>query len=263
MDSLGNDLSIANMSIPGTHDTMARTTSFPWAWCQSLSLENQLNIGIRYFDIRYRHASCSSGNTLWIYHGICYQNCSLGQCLSEIEKFLGQHTRECVIVRLKREGRDGDCSEIQDILNNFRNDLFWLSAEIPTLGEARGKIVILRDFHRQTSAYVQHLSFGIPYVSLNIEDQFAQWDILDRFRLTREHLEEAQDNIDLNQLFLTHSSAVICHIGIPRESARQINPMLFAFIGDRMKTPGQFGIIAMDYPGPVLIQNIIDKNKNG
>lgn len=105
-----------------------------------------------------------------------------------MQNFFEQHQRECVIVRLKREDKDGDCSAIRDILDNFQNDLFWMNAEILTLGEARGRIVILHFFHRQPAACVQHLPLGIPYGALNIKDQFAQRDVLARFLLTSAHL---------------------------------------------------------------------------
>ncbi|XP_052087383.1 1-phosphatidylinositol phosphodiesterase-like [Mytilus californianus] len=258
-------LSLAGISIPGTHDTMARTTFFQCAWCQSLSLPDQLLTGIRYLDLRCRYYR----NDLLIYHGCCYQDSSLRGCLLEMKTFLRTENsrNECLLVRVKRDDdvHDGNprlenrefCELFRLILgqvNDEENNLFWLEENIPTLDVARGKIVILRNFDRQPE---DEVPLGIPYGTLRIEDNYAQNSYSQRFEYTRNHLLLAQEENNLPDLFLTHSSAVICKMCPPRESARRLNPMLYNFINEQ---GGRLGIIAMDYPGPGLIKRIIQNN---
>ena len=57
MKWLPNDLSLADLSLPGTHDTMASNALdiTPSSETQSLSLQVQLEAGIRAVDMRARH----------------------------------------------------------------------------------------------------------------------------------------------------------------------------------------------------------------
>ena len=53
MSFLNNDLELKDLTIPGTHESCALHGIF-FAINQTWSLENQLNAGIRFFDLRMR-----------------------------------------------------------------------------------------------------------------------------------------------------------------------------------------------------------------
>src|SRR5688500_16988143 len=56
MGSLPDATNVAQLSIPGTHDSGARTEPVGGtAKCQNLSIADQLTAGVRYLDIRCRH----------------------------------------------------------------------------------------------------------------------------------------------------------------------------------------------------------------
>src|SRR5579864_9502172 len=66
MASLDSHLLLSQLSIPGSHDTMALYEPFPGTTkCQNLSLAEQLMAGVRFLDIRCRHTN----NAFAIYHG--------------------------------------------------------------------------------------------------------------------------------------------------------------------------------------------------
>lgn len=257
-------LSLAAISIPGTHDTMTSKTSNPWARCQSLSLRKQLDLGIRYLDIR-----CRLNKKMSICHGPVSLSCDLRDCIEKMTQFLDTQKSECLIVRVKNEsvfpGFDVDSyrqsfgESFKTVLKNFDEKLFWLGNTIPTIHEAKGKIVVIRDFTLKSEDKTQ---LGIPYSNLAVEDNYKQWTYLKRYKRTEANLEKAVEVEKVckdgsPKLFLTHSSAVIKYACPPSFSAKEINLMLYNYIKYKK---GRFGIIAMDYPGPCLIRNIINKN---
>src|SRR5437764_13048815 len=71
MSSLNSSLYLSQFSISGTHESMALYESVSGtATCQSLSLADQLNAGVRFIDIRCRNLD----NGFVIQHGSVYLN---------------------------------------------------------------------------------------------------------------------------------------------------------------------------------------------
>jgi len=74
MAQLPDDMDIRKVNTPGTHDTMAR---FEWFFkkyvTQDLKLDEQLNLGIRYNDIRM----VCHHSTIYMHHGEFYMYADL------------------------------------------------------------------------------------------------------------------------------------------------------------------------------------------
>lgn len=83
MTSLIDLVHVSELSIPGTHDTMARYGG-PNGECQTLTLPDQLESGIRVLDIRCRHI----GNAFAIHHGVFYQHANFDDVLKMTVDFL-------------------------------------------------------------------------------------------------------------------------------------------------------------------------------
>src|SRR6185436_3198935 len=91
MRGLADSRSLASLSIPGTHETMAIHGG---AWTQAQedfgdsggTLAAQLTAGIRMIDIRAR---VNAGNTFTIHHGAAYQNANFDDVLAKLGDFLG------------------------------------------------------------------------------------------------------------------------------------------------------------------------------
>ncbi|MDQ1647840.1 MAG: 1-phosphatidylinositol phosphodiesterase, partial [Cryptosporangiaceae bacterium] len=131
MRALPDSRSLASISIPGTHETMAihggSLTETQENYGDSAStLATQLNAGIRMIDIRAR---ISDGNSLVIHHGAVYQNANFSDVLNVLGTFLDRHPSESVVMRLKQEctGEFGSCtdasgqSSFQDIFDSYRD----------------------------------------------------------------------------------------------------------------------------------------------
>lgn len=70
MTRLSDEKKLVELSIPGTHQSMAYVGGPGyWAQCNVMTIETQLKSGIRAFDIRLR----PTGGRLAIHHGKYFQ----------------------------------------------------------------------------------------------------------------------------------------------------------------------------------------------
>ena len=103
MAGLSDDLLLSQLSLPGTHDTMARGCD-DWATCQDVPLADQLQAGIRVLDIRCKNEySRASGHYFSLYHGFyCYLG-TFDEVADECKAFLTAHPGETVVMRIMQE----------------------------------------------------------------------------------------------------------------------------------------------------------------
>ena len=147
MASLDGHWLVSQLSIPGSHDTMALYEPFPGTTkCQTLSLAEQLNAGVRFLDIRCRHTN----NAFAIYHGRVSQKASFDDVLKTCASFLSSNPGECIVMSVKPEyAPEGNTRSFEQTFDSYvsKNPVLWhLGSELPTLGAVRGKIVLFRRF---------------------------------------------------------------------------------------------------------------------
>lgn len=178
MSLLPDDRYLSEINIPGTHDS--GTTNVEGSWnsgynvvaCQKYFIEQQLYAGIRSLDIRTAWNNDSKdmvlihGNKSTVCHtpdhGDSSENKRFSSVVDTMIKFLGKHPDETIVMTLKID--DGDSAETRQRLGNillrYINDSTkskyfykWSDKDSasdarkdmksPTLGQVRGKIVIL------------------------------------------------------------------------------------------------------------------------
>lgn len=251
MAAIPNSRPLSEITMPGTHNTMALYGG-GLAECQSWSLTNQLHAGVRFLDVRVRHVN---GN-LTIHHGISYQYAHFGDVLVDVDKFLKEHPSETVLMRMREE-----LSETGDIYNSVVRyihqyahwDLLWNSRNMPTMGEARGKLIILQNFAGP--------ALGMLYSSLLIADDWkvpSLDDFQTKWQSVFNHLEKAQVG-DRSRIFLTYASGASIQVW-PYALARRVNPLLYTYLTERVGKTLRFGIITTDFPGAQLCNVIINFN---
>lgn len=150
---LPDSLPISLMNIPGTHDSSTQFINLsPFSRCQNKSIREQLEMGIRFLDIRL----FLNGSRFYAVHGAA--NCrtakkhrspllSFNEIIKELKDFVNNHPMEAVVVLLNvGRGSNGD-----DFFNAFHEQfiepdtvIWFLENRIPLLGECRGKLVLLR-----------------------------------------------------------------------------------------------------------------------
>ncbi|KAF7653812.1 hypothetical protein LDENG_00078200 [Lucifuga dentata] len=251
MSTIPDDRPLSEITMPGTHNTMALYGGI-YAECQTWSLASQLHAGIRFLDIRVRHVK---GN-LTIHHGVSYQRVHFGHVLEGVVDFLQEYPKETVLMRIKEElsETNGIYSAVVSYIHCYAHwDLLWHSRLVPTMGEARGKLVVLQDFSGP--------DLGMRYRSLDIADAWKVPTLLHvtaKWESVSKHLNAAPVG-NKAQIFLTYTSGA----GVfapPRVVALYINEKLYHYLMGQSEQNQRFGIITMDFPAAPLIQMIIDFN---
>lgn len=144
------------LSIPGTHDSGTCSVDndtepqSSQVKCQQDYIPTQLLEGIRYFDIRL-----GKGDDPGIDHGIFYllkkdgNYLHLSDVIGYFKTFLNENPTEALIMLVSRGNDEATNESVTTAFAKVLDDnpkLFYTSSRVPTLGEVRGKIVLLRRF---------------------------------------------------------------------------------------------------------------------
>ncbi|WP_042228382.1 phosphatidylinositol-specific phospholipase C [Paenibacillus popilliae] len=196
MSLINDNTRLSDLSIPGTHDSMAYRTYQPatdHVYTQSMTLNTQLHSGIRFLDIRCRYVDGSFS----LQHGPYYLDAMFGDVLNEVADFLKCNPSETVLMRIKQEQSSVSDSVFRETLQRYIDtcpEFFWDSQNgtitNPSLGEMRGKIVILRNFSLS--------NMGIDYAhQFNIQDNYkvsTNWDLYQKWLDVKQQLQKANES---------------------------------------------------------------------
>ena len=189
MSNINDATSLRDINMPGSHDTMALYSIGDLAGqCQSLSLKDQLNLGIRFLDIRLKEEN----NKLKAVHGIVDEKASFKSICDTVEKFLSDNPSEFIIMSIKEETKSSKSTlSFEDALKTYlEKDVYLKNTAIPgSIGEVRGKVVLLSRYRDSTigipayNGWAGSRSFTLP------NDIYVQ----DTFQITSK--EQKQDEI--------------------------------------------------------------------
>ena len=157
MNDLRDDVLLSSLSIPGTHNSPTCHVAPPSVRCQAVTPREQLNNGVRFFDIRVQPQNPDDTNRdeLALVHSVFPISLTgtkyFRDLMNEVNEFLDQNPSEVLIISLKREGPgDATDEQLSRILRDHyatSDSRWWVQPKIPTLGEARGKVVLVRRFN--------------------------------------------------------------------------------------------------------------------
>ncbi|MGO5253551.1 MULTISPECIES: phosphatidylinositol-specific phospholipase C [unclassified Collinsella] len=169
MSHVDNNKYLDELSIPGTHDTSTCSVDndtepqTSLVKCQQDYIPTQLLEGIRYFDIRL--GGNNEHDDPGIVHGGCYlfkkdgHYMQLSDVIGYFKTFLKENPSEALIMLVSRGNNEATdesaTTAFAKVLGNDPN-LFYTSSHVPTLGEVRGKIVLLRRFGLAGSSVSGH-----------------------------------------------------------------------------------------------------------
>jgi len=104
-----DDKPISQLTIPGAHDSTADRVygvklhwGIPFVATQSVSILDQLNSGVRCFDLRVR----LNGTTLEMYHGPISLGLTFDSVCQTMYTWLAEHPREFLLASIKKENTD-------------------------------------------------------------------------------------------------------------------------------------------------------------
>lgn len=155
--------SLTQLNIPGTHDTGTYGgNGEEGTRCQSLTLAQQLDAGVRFLDLRLVYNPNENADDLGIFHGDYFQNVWLRKdVMPVVNRFLADNPTECVIFCVNRDsglsGPKGDPIDAalhkvlletlpQNTLYDNNNTVFHDA----TVGGLKGCVVLLRQDLPQT-----------------------------------------------------------------------------------------------------------------
>jgi hypothetical protein len=148
------DQPLSQLMLAATHDSGTSTTSTvasPKAKTQDWTIMEQLQHGIRVFDIRVKVKSgLLGGISLVIAHGIADMAITYEDVIRDFHTFLDDHPKECIVMLCNQETKDGaDASGFAALIEKANVDLgtrFYTGSGIPSINQAKGTIVLLRRY---------------------------------------------------------------------------------------------------------------------
>ncbi len=284
MSYLSDDLYISELSIPGTHNSAAEHVMLRYVMrCQNTDIKEQLENGYRYLDLRVALDE-KTGQVKLVHNFVsCHTSSNpfseylyFDDVTAEIYSFLQQHSTETVIVNIKIEDGDHSISDIQaQLLSEIKSnkDYWYYENEIPTLKEARGRIVLATRFEDEAGTGITGLPMAwdeqdnktptdIPY-ELYVNDEFRYW-VQDRYNYTVEDKYDAvvdgleNCEADDNTFFLNFVSTTgDGKIGHPYGYAKNLNSLLLEY---QFKNNTSYGIIIVDFGTEDLARQVYYTN---
>lgn len=171
MGSLGDSTWLSALTIPGTHDSCARS-NIPYVRTQYLSVTQQLAMGIRFLDLRLRR---HDDGRLYCYHGGVPINMPKGlsfeSVMDEVWEFIGpkegKRATETVLISINNDDRSkGQKANPKTFYDAVREAIDstpayedgsgssssrWYTEPVTArLGDVRGKAVLLRRYYGDT-----------------------------------------------------------------------------------------------------------------
>lgn len=288
MGKLPDSTKAYRMSIPGTHDSGAEAPEAVGVATQTWNIQEQLEAGIRWFDIRIKDNE--KGDDWDIYHGNADLELSFQQVVNWVNSFLTANPTEFVVLHMQ-SANQGDIPQYHDISSDyfarysalFEREL-WKSD--PSLGDLRGKalFVFFVDPAIKSSMCIQNrysvwrpIEGVIPYdgTCANAErcssDCYRNGKVcISRFlgggcagttlerkkELVIENIDKAEQNA-LNRWHVTYASGA--YGMTPPCVASYTNEVVFDHLNMKAgKT--SVGTVLMNFPGEGLIYRIIKSN---
>lgn len=271
MASLPDDRGLAALSIPGTHDSGARFEPLEGlAQTQTLTIGEQLDAGVRFFDVRCRNFQ----DEFLIFHGAIDQNQTFDEVLATMFAFLDAHPGETVIASIKEEGDAFEATQsFEDVFAGYvaeAPERWVLAPTLPALGDVRGKIVLLRRFEAAAAplgidavAWPDNLTFTIdgPDARLRVQDEFIVTDNDAKLAAVTALLDETAAD-DGTTLSLDFTSGFQMIDGLPniRVVSDDLNARLDTLLADPARAGAHLGVVVMDFATAARAAAIIATN---
>ena len=252
---------LTELLLPGTHDTMTAPCKTRYYRTQVLSLQAQLNVGVRYLDVRLR-------NDMHAAHRKWMSKVTAEEILDTCGTFLVKHPSEFILMRLQNANERKDDFEaygisLKQVIANYR-DLFysWKGESTPwiTIGEARGKIIAL-----DCAPPAMRLNFyqGRPWaITWHENPTILLQDLWDGPTLEEKeqaiiHCVRQTSEVPLNILSLNHISATNGSLGYPDAFASRLNPDTLKLLRNLHKPRG---VWIYDFLTSEICKSVLMKN---
>uniref|UniRef100_A0A3P8U1D9 Phosphatidylinositol-specific phospholipase C X domain-containing protein n=1 Tax=Amphiprion percula TaxID=161767 RepID=A0A3P8U1D9_AMPPE len=243
MKSIPDETPLSAISIPGTHESLSLYGG-PLVVCQVWTLDKQLKVGIRYFDV---HVGIWFRTQKDIYirdsHWMFDQHIHFNEVLRVILNFLDLHSGETVLLKVTFHGfyQEKTKQLMKKLTDRFQSRI-WTRLSVPNMQQARGKIVFLQSESVYIGTENQKSYFFENNKLINVEG---------KIKLIKPHLCD-------HHMVLTETAASA--LRGPKSLARTVNKQLSDLVVQHQRSSlnrGCLGVLSMSFPSADLIQNII------
>lgn len=254
------------LSIPGSHDTCALYEPLrQLAQCQNYTVCDQLNMGVRYLDLRVNVVK----SNLVISHGPIFQGITFDQVMEQCYYFLSKNPSEAVIVSLKHEliARDKN-NEFNTLflkrLSCHRKEWF-IENRIPQLSEVRGKLVLLnrvKDLGIGINASENWIHNGTSMIEhdgfrLHIQDKFKIETLEEAWELAKNHFQSlTKESNGKKVLSINFHSGVFGYPHV-KKVANYVNDYFLKFDLGKLS---HLGVAVFDFITPEICNRVISAN---
>lgn len=286
MQKLDSDIPVLQYNITGTHDCVTQYVQFSHiAKCQNLNIYQQLCLGIRALDIRV----ASSGNRLVMVHAVAKafntpnrfgKQMDLEDVLNHCCRFLEEYPSETIIFQFKNDSG----TENEKCFNNLfytyikgRENKWFTENRIPALGDARGKIVLIRRCRMENKKEFTNLNTGIDFSGWIEQEETVPAPLLletskkngeafivqDRYKYkpvqkwndcVKPFLDKAKP---FDGMYIINYLSTSGGLKGPKKNADYINPQ---FLNYKLDKTNYYGTIYCDFPTQDLVNKIIETN---
>lgn len=277
---LDDDIYVQQLSIPGTHDAAAYSTTMVNAGrTQALNFEEQWNIGIRAFDLRAAwYDPILDNGEMWCWHGVTRTDVSVAEVLKTISEKLTQNSGEFAILQFRHEDEwwgtkdTKRWNEIYNSLSPYSGMIVQWKPDL-TIGECRGKMIVLtrNDYTGRNKAGLisdwPENDYGVAHIngSTNYYVQdFYQYNsplyhdgtekikhFNDLMSITVQFCNPQSEYFANKSWALNHTSGYDALIGGTNgymQNAQNVVREIYRDVVE-LQTPGPLGIIFQDYVG--------------
>ena len=151
MATIPGNVNFSMLSTPGAHNAATSSVSgtfSSYAKCQSETIQELLDNGVRAFDLRpqYKSNSIITADNLTIYHGTYSTNVLYKDAIAIITSFLDAHPSEAISIIMTKESASGSdqTSTLIEVITAIHNSYSSYFKEVDhsyyTLDDFRGKI---------------------------------------------------------------------------------------------------------------------------
>lgn len=288
MSALPDSRRLCELSLPGTHDSGTAFADFPLiSRCQAYTIKEQIELGVRLIDVRL----CLDEGELYFVHGAA--NCrerglpfsrrlSFDSVFLDLCEFLDKNPNETILLCIKSErcSAEGFYSFFYDKYISANAERFYIKNRLPTLGECRGRLVLLTRNRADGSRFDDENSglclCNFPFMTKLGSEVLIKREIPKADEAANREYLIAQDFYTLlpkkkwysavlpslkqtkagaNFLYWNSTSTVgyLC----PWHAAHFINKKLLCYLKEN---PAFYGCIVMDFANEELIDAIIGLN---
>ena len=290
MGTVAPDVRVSRLPLPGTHDSgsLHYIPGHDFDQCQDKSYLQQLEMGVRFLDIRLvKVVSDKGGTNFAVHHSHDYQwsyfdrdsdysnnpDCTefvLQDCFT----FLDKNPTECIVMSIKQEEPAAPVGEFEDAFMELlkRNARwprsFWVENWVPTVVQASGRILFVNRLDIGTNVN------GHPYVGIlwpnwdkahsgdgvDVEDHYLDVLTAGKWGYVKDHLDKSLAAGEQDENW--YVTFVSCAPGAsPKSWADTMNPLLVDYLQKLPTVQPRRGVgtVLMDFVPQAAIDHIISQ----